>query len=654
MEPYSNLMADDEAFRLASRRLWEEVLSSPPAAPQEGAVRSYHAKNIGQAAMYTAPLALRSAKRRREVAARKSKVLSAPLLPPIKLDVDISGATAEQRAALNMMCLTRDNVFVTGKPGTGKSWLLHLLKMALRERDAMAERAAPSWFVVAPSAKAACDVGGSTVHNLLNMSIFDDREAAAPPDEKLCAAFPSAPWVRGMRALAVRQAQRIAKYMPRLAHRLREIETLVVDEVSMISPALFEVTSQALSVLRDDPRPFGGMVLRIFGDFFQLPPVHKSVEVAGADGRVHESVRHDGFGVRVPGEVRTFTRADGRTVTQVACLDEPVHCFESAEWRRCAMRVVELTEVVRQRGDAGFVALLSRMRTGSMTVDDIKSLESRITHRVERDVPVLMCRVKSVEAVNAERLAGLDGEGAVFGASIHVTVGHDTDHYVGEGAKKRKMTVKVFEQGEAFRFSYLAGEKAPQTWEDMTWTSPSSDAFASGREVLRVVRAIERDPPVPLRLRLKVGALVCMRKNGGEGGVGNGDTGVVVAVDREGKYARVRFDRGGREVHVEAQEFVFRAASDVTVHYMQLPLDLSFARSIHKAQGQTMTRVALDLTQVFEYGQAYVAVSRATSLDGLHILGEARMLAQKCRADPRVVAFASALVPETLEPVAMM
>lgn len=80
---------------------------------------------------------------------------------------------------------------------------------------------------------------------------------------------------------------------------------------------------------------------------------------------------------------------------------------------------------------------------------------------------------------------------------------------------------------------------------------------------------------------------------------------------------------------------------EVQASRLQVPLILAWALSIHKAQGQTLERVKVDLGKVFEKGQAYVALSRATSMAGLQVL---RFDPRKVNAHDRVRTFYANLV----------
>ncbi|KAG8855514.1 hypothetical protein FRB96_007018 [Tulasnella sp. 330] len=81
-------------------------------------------------------------------------------------------------------------------------------------------------------------------------------------------------------------------------------------------------------------------------------------------------------------------------------------------------------------------------------------------------------------------------------------------------------------------------------------------------------------------------------------------------------------------------------SGEVQVSRHQFPLILAWAMSIHKSQGQTLDRVKVDLTRIFEKGQAYVALSRATSLQGLQVLGFDR---NKVLAHPKVTEWSKTL-----------
>jgi ATP-dependent DNA helicase PIF1 len=92
---------------------------------------------------------------------------------------------------------------------------------------------------------------------------------------------------------------------------------------------------------------------------------------------------------------------------------------------------------------------------------------------------------------------------------------------------------------------------------------------------------------------------------------------------------------------VTREKWSFEAPDgEVQAYRRQIPLILAYAISIHKAQGQTLSRVRVDLGRVFEKGQAYVALSRATSREGLQIL---RFDPRKVMAHPKVAGFYKSL-----------
>jgi len=96
-----------------------------------------------------------------------------------------------------------------------------------------------------------------------------------------------------------------------------------------------------------------------------------------------------------------------------------------------------------------------------------------------------------------------------------------------------------------------------------------------------------------------------------------------------------------REVLVTPENWKVELPSgEIQVSRTQLPLILAWAMSIHKSQGQTLERVKVDLGRVFEKGQAYVALSRATSLDGLQVLN---FDAKKVQAHPKVIEWSRML-----------
>lgn len=107
-------------------------------------------------------------------------------------------------------------------------------------------------------------------------------------------------------------------------------------------------------------------------------------------------------------------------------------------------------------------------------------------------------------------------------------------------------------------------------------------------------------------------------------------------IDMGTPFPVVRFG-SGRELVLEYESWSFELpGGQVLGSRSQIPLMLAWAISIHKSQGQTLDRVKVDLGKVFEKGQAYVALSRATSLERLQILN---FDPTKVMAHPRVTQF---------------
>ncbi|XP_035232312.1 ATP-dependent DNA helicase PIF1-like [Stegodyphus dumicola] len=147
--------------------------------------------------------------------------------------------------------------------------------------------------------------------------------------------------------------------------------------------------------------------------------------------------------------------------------------------------------------------------------------------------------------------------------------------------------------------------------------------------------------PVSDRIELKVGAQVMLAKNLDlQKGLVNGARGVVIGFNSgKEKLPIVKFVCGVQE-SVNYEKWIFRSHSGLMLVRKMLPLKLAWAISIHKSQGMTLDCVEVSLSRVFECGQAYVALSRARSMEGLRVLD---IEPTSIRADPQVLKFYSEL-----------
>lgn len=143
-------------------------------------------------------------------------------------------------------------------------------------------------------------------------------------------------------------------------------------------------------------------------------------------------------------------------------------------------------------------------------------------------------------------------------------------------------------------------------------------------------------------------------------GLVNGCRGVVEGFTSQTNLPIVRFTSGVSEV-IKHEEFTVRVADAALASRRQLPLTLAWAISIHKSQGLAFDAAVLDLARVFEFGQAYVALSRVRSLDGLFLRRPLPVPSTRTwgfsapsslvLADPRVLAFYESMTASELSSV---
>lgn len=359
--------------------------------------------------------------------------------------------------------------------------------------------------------------------------------------------------------------------------RWRKVKTLIIDEISMIDGVLFDKLEYIARMVRKDERPFGGIQLVVSGDFCQLPPVPD----------------RDKNGVPMPA----------------------IFAFEARSWTRCIPRPVVLIKVFRQK-EQSFVDMLNLLRwgvTSSEVVQAFRALARPVSYTDGIGPTELYPLRAEVERANRARLDALPGSGTRYDAT-------DT---------------------------------------------PGINSYGEKVSIPQMERLLDR-LVAPRSILLKAGAQVMLIKNLVQGQLVNGSVGQVIgfrtpqeasqsltdigteeglkgnkaealrAVTRynDAKWPVVRFTNGRELLCVPTEFTVNNANGEIEASRWQVPLILAWALSVHKSQGQTLERVKVDLGRTFEKGQAYVALSRATSINALEVYN---FHASKVMVHPRVL-----------------
>lgn len=239
-----------------------------------------------------------------------------------------------QAQALTVL-MRGDSVFLTGAPGAGKTYVLNMFVR-------LAKQAGKTVAMTASTGIAATHIGGMTIHSWSGLGI---RDVLTPRD--------------------LERLKNSSKYVK----RYMATDVLVIDEVSMLHGVRLDMVNTVAKLLRDDPRPFGGMQVVLVGDLFQLPPVSMGTNAVD------------------------FVQ-------------------DSAAWEELRPRIIYLMEQHRQSTGDVLLDLLEAMRRGDVNEWHEELLRGRLGVSPEpgQVVTRLYAHNADVDTLNRRWLDGLEGD----------------------------------------------------------------------------------------------------------------------------------------------------------------------------------------------------------------------------------------------------
>ena len=405
---------------------------------------------------------------------------------------------------------TNRTIFLTGKAGTGKTTLLRKIVQTTQKNT----------VIVAPTGIAALNAGGVTIHSFFQLPFGAFIPTTHSPT--------SDSYVKHENKITLKRHFKMNK---RRIAIIRNLELLIIDEVSMLRADLLDAIDFMLKFVRRNNEPFGGIQVLFIGDLLQLPPV----------------VKNDEWSI-------------------LSSYYNGIYFFNSQILSAFPPLVIELTTIFRQKDDE-FIELLNNLRNNRFTEQNIALLNSKVINDPQSfdksGCITLSTHNAKADEINAKELLKLTSKTVEYSAEI---TGDFPEH--------------IF--------------------------------------------------PLDQQLELKVGAQVMFVKNdsGLEKKYYNGKIGTIEFLSEY--EVIVNFTEEKKKITVDKYEWsnikynLNEATQEITEEvigtFVQYPLKLAWAITVHKSQGLTFDKAILDVNDVFAPGQAYVAFSRLRSLDGLKLL----------------------------------
>ena len=339
----------------------------------------------------------------------------------------------------------------------------------------------------------------------------------------------------------------------------RGLEILIIDEVSMMSLKILLLLDLIARKFYKKNVPFGGLQVIFTGDFYQLSPV--------------------------------FSNYNEKEKEK----EEGMYCFQHELWDQLFTKENQIVlKTIYRQNDELLLKVLKYVRKGQISPSTKAILQSRIFNdedldliKKEKVLTILSPIKRDVEHINAKEYLKLD--------SSETEITHNL-FYVDLSAKNNDNT-----QGKngVYMFELLL---------------KSNDHLKREYDFLAANIIAEKC------LKLKIGTHVMCVVNinvCGELHIANGSQGIIVGFN-EDNLPYVKFNNSKEPILIDY--YIWKSEVNKMIGVSQIPLIYSWAITIHKAQGLTLENAIIDIgSNIFAYGQTYVALSRLKSLDGLYL-----------------------------------
>lgn len=505
----------------------------------------------------------------------------------IKTPANEEPSLCKEQQDLVDLILSGRNVFFTGSAGCGKSTVLKATVKKLRDMGRCVH-------VIAPTGRAALQVEGMSTWSYMG-------------------------WTPDYHRLPLQQLKHKG-WRKHVALRFKMTDVLIIDEISMVENHHLERINECMKTVRcwsiphqsyaPDAPAFGGVQLIVTGDFCQLPPV-KPFQFCMECG-MEMLVDDDEDEFNCPDNHGPFPETDK-------------WAFKSSAWEEANFAHVNLKEIHRQ-SDEAFIKMLQKCRLGipftQPEMDTLVNHECDVTRATR-----LLCRRKEVADENRMKFMAMKTpietykalDGFLWNEMKHPMIWHYNkrntdgtleackDHRLDSMVQLRGGMLVVLQvnldmnkglvngsQGIIKGWEAFSHEKLPTAYSKSMSPSPGVDTISGDHSKLREAQIRE----------------------------------FMASQTKARHWPRIRFHNGQeRTIYPWCVVNTVGDSEPYSLLYRtQIPLVAGWAMSVHKSQGMTLDRVIVDLSNAFEEGQVYVALSRATSLGGLKVDGSAQGL----------------------------